>query len=428
VGAESGLNLHYDRTAVSHWLAGVRPAPHVAALIAESLSRRLGRPVTVAETGLNAPRHPFGTGVQEIPDGDPDGVTQLIELSSADGDLSRQALLRGSVYSVAALSVPGWTQLPPTVWPTPRPGTRVGMPQVCMIEAMTTMFSDADTAFGGGHIRGALISYLSGDATVWLRARTAPTVYRRLLSSVAELGYLAAFVCFDSRLHGLAQRYHLAALRLAAQAGDRSLYATVLRGMSVQAHSLGHHHEALRLAETAAQLRDAVPHATAASLVGQLAVAAAANGDWHDTIAYLGAAERYLERSDASGGPLGAYHRAALDHQLAEALAARGDREGAIRALTASIRNRPLGERRSRALTLAKLADLQLGAGHLEAACTTGRRFCEDYPYLDSARADSALRLLHARLRPYQRNADAAALLERVRILIHSGTRGRVRG
>jgi hypothetical protein len=56
VGAEAGVRLHYDRTAVSHWLTGSRLRLPVPEFVAEALSRRLGRIVSVAETGLGDPR------------------------------------------------------------------------------------------------------------------------------------------------------------------------------------------------------------------------------------------------------------------------------------------------------------------------------------------------------------------------------------
>ncbi|MGH3312942.1 MAG: helix-turn-helix domain-containing protein, partial [Streptomyces sp.] len=50
--AEAGVRLGYDRTSVAHWLRGARPSPRVQGFIAEALSRRLGRPVTVTQLGM----------------------------------------------------------------------------------------------------------------------------------------------------------------------------------------------------------------------------------------------------------------------------------------------------------------------------------------------------------------------------------------
>ncbi|MEU5834644.1 hypothetical protein ABZ820_13365 [Streptomyces diacarni] len=60
LGAEVGVHLRYDRTSVAHWLRGSRPDPRVQHLMAEALSRRLGRRVTVAELGMR----PGGAGAR----------------------------------------------------------------------------------------------------------------------------------------------------------------------------------------------------------------------------------------------------------------------------------------------------------------------------------------------------------------------------
>ena len=56
-GREIGAQLRYQRTSAAQWLAGVRPRPPAPELIAEVLSRRLGRPVTPAEAGAHGPGH-----------------------------------------------------------------------------------------------------------------------------------------------------------------------------------------------------------------------------------------------------------------------------------------------------------------------------------------------------------------------------------
>ncbi|TDD28861.1 hypothetical protein E1287_32155, partial [Actinomadura sp. KC06] len=58
-GSEIAYELRYQRGAVSHWLSGMRPRPPVPGLIAEALSRRLGRPITLADAGFeSAPARP----------------------------------------------------------------------------------------------------------------------------------------------------------------------------------------------------------------------------------------------------------------------------------------------------------------------------------------------------------------------------------
>ena len=415
-GTELGLTLTYDRTAVSHWLSGSRPSATVARLAAEALSRRLGRVITVQGTGLGPPElrtevAPVAAAVDatEVDD----SAARLLDLCAADADPSRRGALRDLVYSVAALrSASDGGRA--TVRDAPGEHSARHSQRAHAVRTMTGFFSTADSLFGGSHIRPALTAYLSGDVAHWLRSPGPPGSRRELAAAVAELGYLAAFVCFDSGLHGLAQRYYLASLGLAEHGGDPALRATILRGMSVQAYSLRHVREALQLAEAADAHSGGLPPARAAAVAGQLAVASAANGLAREASAQLRRAERLLDERDSADEPVGAYHRSALCHQTAEVLAAGGDRRGAIGVLASSIRQRPDGERRSRAVTVARLAHLQLDAGHLEAACASVGLLCEDYPYLRSARIDDSLDTLRMRLRPFSRNAGARTALSRI--------------
>jgi len=108
--------------------------------------------------------------------------------------------------------------------------------------------------------------------------------------------------------------------------------------------------------------------------------------------------------------PIGCCHAASLAHQQAAVRAKLGDRGGAIQALTVSVRHRPARERRSRAITLARLAELQLDEGDLEAACGTWQRFLQDYPHLRSRRVSRAFATMRACLRPHENSSAVIAL------------------
>ncbi|MEU4408592.1 hypothetical protein AB0F88_29080 [Streptosporangium sp. NPDC023963] len=423
LGAEAGVALRYGRAAVAHWLAGMRPRPPVPHLVAEALSRRLGRPLEIAAVGLadpgRAPRDAQGAAGEDWRDEDP--VARLVELHTGVC-LGRRRMLEDCVYSLAALSVPGWADAAAaaaTAGSGRRRAPEVGTPQVEAAEAMAQVFSQTDTAFGGGQARRALSGYLAVDVVPWLRSRMNPGTRRRMLSIATELTYLCGFMCFDEQLHGVAQSYYRAALKLAAENGDAAGYAVTLRALSVQAHTLGHHGQALDLAEAALTSAPvAIEPGTHAFLRGQAAVAAAAvKGGRRTALRHLRAAEHHLNHAVATTGTpadtVGAYHQASFAHQHAAVLTALDDRPAAADALAASIRHRPATERRARALTSATLAALHLDQGHLEQAALTWHAFLDDYPHLRSGRTRAALSTLKARLRPYQRNALARAVLQR---------------
>ncbi|MEU9147801.1 hypothetical protein [Streptomyces sp. NPDC048349] len=400
VAAEAGLTLRYDRTSISHWLAGTRPPAHVVALAAEALSRRTGRRISAADTGLT---RPAGIRARERPDAEPQGADALALL----GEIP--------VYS-SAWRPPGWP--PPGGAGAPaRLSGRIGADHVDAAEAVLPVFRNADMMFGSGLARPALTRYLATTVAPWLRAGAAPAVRHRLLGCAARLAYTAGFLCFDGNQQGMAQAYYRAGLRLGQEAGDPGCWAPVLRSMSVQAHYLGHRKQAWELAGAAAREAGRLPALQAAFVTGQLAVAEAACGDRRAALTHLAEAERLLERSDGQRAAIGDYHHAALAHQQAEALAALGDVRGAIAALGTSLRRRPPGERRARAVTLARLAELHLHQGHVERACATWHEMLDAVPQLDSARVDEALRRLRGRLQPVGGNRTARALLARARAL-----------
>ncbi|MFG2879008.1 hypothetical protein ACGFYU_29075 [Streptomyces sp. NPDC048337] len=403
VAAETGLTLRYDRTSVSHWLAGTRPPAHVVALAAEALSRRTGRRVSPADTGLT---RPAGVRARDRTGAEPRGAGGL-----APGEAEA---LFGEIPVYSSAWRPGGGPPPGTGdGPTSTSG-RIGAEHVAAAEAVLPVFRNADMMFGSGLARPALTRYLATTVAPWLRAASAPAVRHRLLGCTARLAYTAGFLCFDSNQQGVAQAYYRAALRLGQEAGDPRCWAPVLRAMSVQAHRLGHRKQAWELAEGAAREARRLPSLQAAFVTGQRAVAEAGCGDRRAAVAHLGEAERLLERSAGQQAAIGDYHHAALAHQRAEALAALGDARGAIAALGTSLRHRPAGERRARAITTARLAELHLGLGHVDRACAAWHDLLDLAPQVDSARVEEAVRRLRARLHPIRGHRAARTLLARL--------------
>ena len=413
-GTETGLTLRYDRSAVSHWLAGRRPWGPVPALLAETLSRRLGRPVTIADIGLSAPLVQTPSVEQSTEQRSEDAIDMLVQLAAFSGE--RRRLLTSGAYSLAALAVPAWAQVRDPVRAR-HDKDRLEPARVCAAEEMMSVFTEADANSGGGRARAALASYLAYDVAPCLNAAASKPLRARMLTVATQLTYLCAFMCFDDDQHGLAQRYYRTALDLAVRNADPAAYAIGLRALSVQARELGHHRPALQLAEVAASTgRRQFPPERQAFFLGQVAVAAAADGDRRGAIEALGAAERLLGKAGCDA-LMGSYHPASLAHQQAAVCELLGDRRGAIDAMSMSIRHRPPGERRSRAITTAWLAELQLANGHLDEAVVTWHSFLDDYPHLRSGRATSALKRLRSMLRPHAANKSAARLLTQAAVL-----------
>jgi tetratricopeptide (TPR) repeat protein len=424
-GSEAGLTLRYDRTSVAHWLAGTPPRPPVPDLLCEVLTRRLGHPVYPGDIGLA--KEP-GTGhARGVALSSGAALTLPGEFQRLAAQQFGQARPAGPAYNLAAAGGLAWTR-PDRVAPIGRTahlgtsGPEVTATGVAAIEAMRPMFTMIDDAHGGGSARVALSGYLAQDVAPRLSQRARPAVRRRLFTVAAELTYFCGFMCFDDGLHGLAQRYYHRALELAVEAANEEVYAITLRAMSVQAHALGHVRHSLQLAETAAAIGGHTDPLLRAFLFGQAAVAHAGSGDRLNALTSFAAAERQLDRvTSGSRRIAGSYDLASLAHQQAILRASLNDVPGAISSLAVSIRRRPAEQRRSRAITLARLAELQLRQGHLEESVVTWTRFLDDAPYLRSQRVSTALRTLRATLRPFGRYPAAAAISARAQTLEHSG-------
>jgi hypothetical protein len=113
------------------------------------------------------------------------------------------------------------------------------------------------------------------------------------------------------------------------------------------------------------------------------------------------------------GEPVGSYQDAALHYQASQVRSALGDRAGAVRELRASLRSRPAGERRTRALSEAELAELLLAQGRLEESCAAWQLFVEDSALVRSGRTRRALARMPRLLRPYGQEPSVQRLLTR---------------
>ncbi|WP_432091650.1 hypothetical protein [Streptomyces sp. NRRL F-5630] len=404
LGPQVGLDLTYDRTAVAHWVAGTPPRPEVRPLILEALSARLGRPVTHEEAGLR----PVAKGR-----GPADPVEALIDLSRADMDPSRRAVLATTLFS-AALAVPAF-QHTAHASTAVAATTRIGPAQVSAVRAMTSRIADILDEFGAGHARPMAAAFLVNTVVPWLRAAGPEAVRRDMLAAASDLTYLTGWMAMYENAHGLGQTYYVRALGLAEAADDRLTYSRTLRGMSLQASSLRHGRLALELADSAAEAAPSAGPRLLAFLRGQQAHAAALTGDRHRAHAHLHAAETALARADSRRDAIGGYDRTAYLFHVAHVLAEESDWTGSITALEQSIAVQPPQERQSRAHAYALLAQRQYRIGHLDAACASWSRFLDMYAHVTSARGDEHFATLRGQLRPHARVRAVRELGARVR-------------
>ncbi|MGP3979480.1 hypothetical protein [Streptomyces sp. KR80] len=251
--ARAGKDITCDHTYVSRWLKGAIPRGDLPHFIADALSRKVGRSLTLDDIGMGAAataavQPDVGLDFADRPEDTAKTVSDLWRADLAESDVLVKAKPDSIAWHEASVR---FLVAPPDDSLTGSGTRAVGVADVEMIRSTTDMFARLDGQFGGGHARRALIQYLHSDVRPMLDGQYSDDVGRQLHNAVAEALLTAAWMTYDSGLHGAAQRYFVQALRMAQAAGDRLLGSSILSAMSHQATFVGNYREAATLARAA---------------------------------------------------------------------------------------------------------------------------------------------------------------------------------
>lgn len=416
VAAESGDSLRTNKSAVSHWVRGMVPAPATAAYIAEALSRRVGRHIQPPDIGLgtNEDRSQAALGTRL----GPDPVDTLRRLGEAD--IHRRKLLANAAYSVAAAALPLGMQQAQEYQDRARSGRRAGRAEIDAVKDMTRLFTAIDERHGGQHGRTAVVQYLREDVATLCRA-TFPSSreQRDMLSAAANVAYLCGWKAYDASEHGLAQRYYLQAYSLTREAGDDLHGAFILRILAHNGMDIRRPEHTLDLAEAAlARVAGRVDPATGALFAITRARALANAGRGAEAAAQTRAAQDLAARGVEAELPfyaaLWGSARATVSSHTAKTFRALGDHVNAERHYAAAARGRPGVEyARIAALTVAAEGREQALQGHVEQACDTWGRSLDLMGGVRSARAADEVAGMRRHLRTFEgRGVRAAAVLD----------------
>jgi hypothetical protein len=363
--------------------------------------------VTTDEIGL--------TTLQPAPplDWDADTLTTLVDLGRGTLDVERRSMLRATGYSVAALAIPGrswWEQMAQAGAQRSINRTRlVGAGDLEAVRETVQLFTRIDQRRGGGHARAAVIQYLTSDVASYLRATyTNDAVRRGMFSTAGELAYLVGWMAFDNSEHATAQRYFSVAVKLTAEADDPPLAGHILRAMAHQAVDLGHHRQAVKVAEASLEGRryaDASPRERA--LLGVVhARALAADGRRVEAARALLRAEDDLSSATAGGDEPGRvffFGEASLAHETACTLRDLGDLAAATKEFKRSVRTRKAATfTRTHAVTLGYLGLVQARNGSIDEACATWSDTLDVMDGIHSGRARQAVRDMRSSLSVYR--------------------------
>jgi hypothetical protein len=416
VAARLGQASSCDHTSVSRWLHGMQPRGSTPEWIAEALSGRLRRRVTLTDIGMERPTErtlELGLGYA---DDASDAAALLARLWRADLDDVRSfvdATPQADAWAAASLK---WLVRPDDeLLPNRRIERRIGAADLEAVRATTAAFSSLDGHFGGRNGRSALVRYLHDDLLPMLRCGYSEAVGRRLHTVASEALLQAAWMTYDAGRHGLAQRYFIQALRLAQAAGDALLAGSVLDAMSHQATFVGRHKEAAELARSArVGTRGLAPPTLTAHFLMMEGRAVAASGDVTGTMRLLAEAERTFERGQPDNSPewMAYFDNAELSAELAHCFRDIGRGADAVTyagiALDAA---RGVSTRSDFFVTMVR-ADGLLAVGALEEACATAAEALVLSKQLKSVRCVEYLRAFRTRLAPHTRTPHYRLLEE----------------
>lgn len=335
-----------------------------------------------------------------------DTVVSLIQLGRSDLAVDRRKFLTASSgYALAALALPDPDSITRRVRSTASGAVRVGRGEVAAITTMVKSLGDSASEFGGGHARHLAVRYLTEDVAPWLNGTYTETTGRALFAAASQLAHLAGWMAQDEgnapELQGLAQGYYTHAYRLAAEATDRELAATALRGLAVQCIDLRHYAEAVQLSEACVSYGRGLDNPRAVAYYNAtLANAAAQNDDHRLASQHLTLAETAIGRPQP--GPTDSwaahYSPGRWAHETGMILSRLGDLTSAEEHLLLALNLHKIDRRRTRAIVTADLAGVRLRQGNVDGALTTWSDFLDSAEGIRSAKVDSAFHDMTVRL------------------------------
>ncbi|MBX7267584.1 hypothetical protein KIF24_17115 [Micromonospora sp. Llam7] len=327
-----------------------------------------------------------------------------------------------------AVTVPLHTRImkliPPVSMDVPR---RIGGADVARIEATTSAFRDWDNRWGGGLSRAAVIAQLQWVAATASRSVcSSGTVKNRLLTALADLAGVAAFLSYDVNQHPQARSLWMVGLDAASEASNVDLVGTTLRQLAHQSLHLGRPDEALRLVRLSYATTVDPGHHVSELALAEIAAyegwSFAAAGRLQPCHRALGRAQEHFANADGEPAPpwlahldsaeltaLRGHSYHVLAHRVPEVV------DDAETLLRQAVAGRDSAYARSRTLNLIALSGTFFQRGDdLEEGVTVGDQALGGAGTLTSPRALDRLRALKALTVPHTAVAEVAQFQHRI--------------
>jgi hypothetical protein len=419
VAAEWGVTNRTHYTQVGRWCAGQIPLIGTQLLIAEALSRRLGRQVGLAEIGFEGDLSNQAADWNYLED-----PRQAVEMATRlwRADVARLGTVNGAVPAMAISGAAlRWLLATDTTNLERVDGARpVTAAEVESLLAMSSVFTNLDNRFGGRHARLAAVQYLDDQVAPLLRGRYDDSTGKRLFAAAAELSLCVAWMAYDATQHPLARRYFTQALGLAKHAGDRRLGASVLSALSHQANLIDEPETARDLARAAIHAaQDAGSHTLLAQFAAMEARALASAGSRNEALRALGEAEEHFAARSAEDDPawISYFDDAELAAEASHCHLALGDFNRAASEL-ANFQDQSSEEYpRSNAFAGIVQIEALIGAGELEHAAEIGEDVLSACNALSSARIDVYLDNLRRRIEPVKQASPLAEFADQLGLI-----------
>ncbi|GAA2470376.1 sporulation protein [Streptomyces mauvecolor] len=420
---QAGIATGYSHTSVANWCRrGMTPKPPVPRLLAQAISERLGRPVSLSEIGMGEAETIDASVGLDFPRDPADAVRVATTFWSSVNrrDFLNQA---SSGFAVSAFTVPvtRWLVSPADATADHQGGGQVGRADLDELREAADHARHWDSKYGGGNWQAnSVTDCLEHRAAPLLGGTFSDDVGRELFSVTAELSRLAGWTAFDVGQHDAAQRHFIQALRLARAGGDVQLGCYVLTTMAMQSLMRGFASEAVDMAQGA--FERAKGQATPRVLAFTKLIEARAHARENNARAAsraLAASEDLLGRARADSGDepgwIDFYHHARLAADATEVFRDLRNPKASL-AWDKQATAMPTGVfTRSVGMRLAIVGTAHLQARDLDHGLELGNRSVDILARVQSTRALDYVREFNTALAPWRREPAVREFVHRSR-------------
>ncbi|WP_238782978.1 sporulation protein [Streptomyces monomycini] len=417
----AGIQASYSHTSLANWAQrGVTPKWPVPVLLAQAVGERLGRPVTLADIGMEQGET---LDAQVGLDFARDRADAVRVATSFWSSVNRRDFLTGSGFAASAFTTPvtRWLAIPADQTADHSGGRRVGRADLAELRESADEARRWDSKYGGGNWKASSVTAcLTQRSAPLLRGSFSDAVGRELFSVTAELSRLAGWTAFDVGRHDAAQRHFIQALRLARAGGNVQLGCYILTTMAMQALLRGFVSEAIDMAQGAHERAkaQAVPRVLAFTKLIE-ARAHARDNNAPAASRALAASECLLGQADARQGDdpayIDFYHHARLSADAAEIFRDLHNPEAALAWNRQAAAMPPGVFTRSVGMRLAIVGTAHLQARDLDRGLALGHQSVDILARVQSTRATDYVREFTTALAPWRHEPAVRGFVHRVR-------------